>query len=119
MRRVYRRNLSTRTVQKLKDEQDRVDRHRAAGMLVVEMAWKRARKNRPLQEAFSMLRMMAGNRERCMYCSDSRGTELPARCSIRPTACLRRRCPRSTPAHSHHPRANSKYHLSARMSTTG
>jgi len=35
MRRVYRRNLSTRTVQKLKDEQDRVDGHRAAGMLLL------------------------------------------------------------------------------------
>jgi len=45
-------------------------------MLRVEAEWNRARRNKPLAEAATVLRAMAGNRERCMYCGDSHGTDI-------------------------------------------
>lgn len=76
MRRVVRRNLSARSARILNDEQRDADKLLAAGILDITTEWKRARRNNPLKEAFGVLRQMAGNRERCMYCGDSHGTDI-------------------------------------------
>lgn len=76
MRRVFRRDLSPRTVHRLNREQERADVQRAAGALQIEAEWKRARRNKPLQEVARILQIMAGPRERCMYCGDSHGTDI-------------------------------------------
>lgn len=76
MRRVVRRELSPRAAQSLDREQAQADTKRDAGVLNVEAEWKRARRNKPLREAFDTLRVMAGNRERCMYCGDAHGTDI-------------------------------------------
>lgn len=76
MHRVFRLDLSNRTMQKLTEEQHAADQRYQNGTLNVEAEWKRARRNKPLREAFTVLRVMAGERERCMYCSDSYGTDI-------------------------------------------
>jgi uncharacterized protein (TIGR02646 family) len=76
MRRVFRPELSARSARLLQREQAQADTKRANGTLNVDVVWTRARRNQPLREAFNRLRQMAGNRERCMYCSDSHGTDI-------------------------------------------
>lgn len=76
MRQVVRHELSARSTRMLEREQTKADRKHAEGALRVEAEWKRARQNKPLQEAVDVLRLMAGNRERCMYCGDSHGTDI-------------------------------------------
>lgn len=76
MRRIFRSDLSASTTRKLKDEQERADQRYEASTLNVEVEWTRARHNKPLQEAFTVLQDMAGPRERCMYCGDSHGTDI-------------------------------------------
>lgn len=76
MRRVFRRHLSPRSVRELKRKQVVVDTKQASGTLRVEVEWKRARQNKPLEEAVAILKVMAGDRERCMYCGDSHGTDI-------------------------------------------
>lgn len=76
MRRVIRRNLSDISMRKLAKEQRSANRKHQDGTLDVKSEWKRARHNKPLIEALSILRIMAGNRERCMYCGDSYGTDI-------------------------------------------
>jgi len=76
MRRVVRHELSARSARALDREQIKADTKRATGMLRVEAEWNRARRNKPLAEAATVLRAMAGNRERCMYCGDSHGTDI-------------------------------------------
>lgn len=76
MRRVVRRELSARSTRMLAREQERADQKHAEGRLRVEAEWERARRNKPLREAHDTLRTMAGNRERCMYCGDSHGTDI-------------------------------------------
>lgn len=76
MRRVFRRDLSAKTVRELNRKQLRADMKREAGMLNVNEEWQRARRNKPLKEAYDTLREMAGERERCMYCGDSHGADI-------------------------------------------
>lgn len=76
MRQVVRRELSSRSIRKLTREQEQADRKQAEGTLRIEAEWNRARRNLPLREAFDALKLMAGNRERCMYCGDSHGTDI-------------------------------------------
>jgi uncharacterized protein (TIGR02646 family) len=42
----------------------------------VETTWKNARKTKTMRRIFEILIRMAGNRQRCMYCEDSRGTTI-------------------------------------------
>ena len=42
----------------------------------VERTWKLARKTKTLRKVFDCLVRMAGMRQRCMYCEDSRGTTI-------------------------------------------
>lgn len=76
MRRVFRRDLSPRSRNALNREQTKADTKHLAGELNVHKEWERARKNLPLREAFQVLQKMAGERERCMYCGDSMGTDI-------------------------------------------
>ena len=76
MRRIKRLRLSAKTAQKLRREQTKANIKKAAGTLNVEAEWKRARQNQPLNNAVSILKVMAGPRERCMYCGDSHGTDI-------------------------------------------
>jgi len=41
-----------------------------------ELLWKRARKTKSLGRLASLLASATGTRERCMYCEDSRGTDI-------------------------------------------
>jgi hypothetical protein len=38
--------------------------------------WKNARRTQPLQAVHATLKRMMGERERCMYCRDSHGTDI-------------------------------------------
>lgn len=76
MRRIRRLRLSTLVAKNLRREQTNADIKRADEMLIVEAEWKRARQNQPLTAAVAVLRLMAGPRERCMYCGDSHGTDI-------------------------------------------
>lgn len=76
MRRVFRRDLSVRAANKLREEQANADDKYRIGALNVNKEWARARKNNPLKEAVAVLKRMAGPLERCMYCGDSHGTDI-------------------------------------------
>ncbi len=76
MRRVKRIRLPTNVVNELGREQVGANAKQAAGTLIVEAEWKRARQNQPLKTTVGVLKIMAGPRERCMYCGDSHGTDI-------------------------------------------
>lgn len=76
MRKIQRVPLPASTQNKLDAKQHAADHARAAGILDTERAWKAARQTRPLKTALEKLKVMAGERERCMYCGDSHGTDI-------------------------------------------
>jgi uncharacterized protein (TIGR02646 family) len=76
MRRIARVALPTSTQKALDRKQNDADQLRAAGTLDVERVWKSSRQTKPLKTALGILKTMAGPRERCMYCSDSHGTDI-------------------------------------------
>ena len=76
MRHIVRIDLPRATQKALDDRQERANEKRAAGTLNIEKEWKGARQTRPLKTALSALKTMAGERERCMYCGDSHGTDI-------------------------------------------
>jgi uncharacterized protein (TIGR02646 family) len=76
VRRIIRKDLPTGTKKALEDRQEGADDKRAAGTLNIEQEWKGARQTRPLKTALKVLMSMAGERERCMYCGDSHGTDI-------------------------------------------
>lgn len=57
-------------------EQTNANAKLASRSLDAQKEWNRARQNKPLKAAFRTLLEMAGNRERCMYCGDSQGTDI-------------------------------------------
>ena len=61
---------------KLREEQTKANAKLSAKTLNVNEEWKRARQNKPLNTTFDALLSMAGQRERCMYCGDSQGTDI-------------------------------------------
>jgi len=72
MRRIVRQPLSRTTEKRLAGYQRRVDSGES-----VQTVWKRARGTRTLRnEVAGTLRRMAGRRERCFFCEDSRGTDV-------------------------------------------
>lgn len=71
MRRVYRPVLPRR-VQTYLDSRRRA----TAGASSVERAWKAARQTKTMTEVVRNLHAMAGERERCMYCMDSHGSDI-------------------------------------------
>ncbi len=76
MRRISRTPLPAPTQKALERRQQRADEKRFSGTLNVESEWKGARKTKPLKTALTILKSMAGRRERCMYCCDSHGTDI-------------------------------------------
>lgn len=76
MRRIRRLRLSAEVAKKLRREQTDANTKQAYGTLNVDSEWKRARQNQPLTAAVAVLKLMAGPRERCMYCGDSHGTDI-------------------------------------------
>lgn len=76
MRRVQRQNLPVAVARYLDGRQQRADAVRVAGTLDVEKTWKSARQTQKLTLVKVQLLQMAGGRQRCMYCSDSAGTDI-------------------------------------------
>lgn len=77
MRHIIRLSLSKKVQSDLDDEQETVNRMRSEQKLVADAHWKLARKRRLIdQEILPVLKQMSGIRQRCMYCSDSHGTDI-------------------------------------------
>jgi len=76
MRRVTRSPLPAPTQAALNRRQQAADKKRASGTLKVQSTWDGARKTKPLVTVLKALKEMAGERERCMYCGDSHGTDI-------------------------------------------
>ena len=76
MRRVIRLTLPADVIRYLKRRQTKANREEAAGTLDTNYAWGSARQTQKLEIVLSKLRTMAGERQRCMYCSDSAGTDI-------------------------------------------
>lgn len=76
MRRVIRTHLGVDVSHKLKKRQAVVNRKYANGSLDIQREWKIARKTSLLQTVLITLKGMMGERERCMYCLDSHGTDI-------------------------------------------
>ena len=76
MRRIIRKDLTASTKKALDGRQAKADQKRVAGKLDISQEWKGARQTRPLKTALKVLKSMAGERERCMYCGDSHGTDM-------------------------------------------
>jgi uncharacterized protein (TIGR02646 family) len=76
MRKIARLALPAETAKELNRKQADANRKKAAGTLNVGATWKSARQTIPVKSALSVLQRMAGNRQRCMYCGDSHGTDI-------------------------------------------
>ncbi|MCB9876858.1 MAG: hypothetical protein H6835_04565 [Planctomycetes bacterium] len=76
MRHYRRPKLNANQSAQLAKKQRKVDSNRKAGNLDTTKTWKTARKTKLLKEVLRVLQAMAGARERCMYCSDSHGTDI-------------------------------------------
>jgi uncharacterized protein (TIGR02646 family) len=71
MRRLYRPAVSPRAEAYLAKKQREIDRGADPGV-----TWTRSRGTRTIGDVYRVLTTMAGGRERCMYCEDSRGTDI-------------------------------------------
>jgi uncharacterized protein (TIGR02646 family) len=76
MRRVIRLPLAEDVEEELNQKQANADRKRMEGALRVNDEWQTARQSKPLLAVLATLRQMMGERERCMYCLDSHGTDI-------------------------------------------
>jgi uncharacterized protein (TIGR02646 family) len=76
MRRLARPALPRQTQNALDRRQDELDAKRATGQLNPETEWRSARRTKALKSVAGSLKRMAGRRERCMYCCDSKGTDI-------------------------------------------
>lgn len=76
MRKVARLGLPAKTQKALDKKQQETNRRSAEGSLQVDAFWKNARNTLYIGKVLSTLKNMAGDRERCMYCSDSHGTDI-------------------------------------------
>lgn len=76
MRRITRVPLDASVQQVLDQRQASADDQRQKGHIQLERVWKAARKTRPFQNIMATLKAMTGQRERCMYCLDSHGTDI-------------------------------------------
>lgn len=76
MRKIRRIDLPEATRRDLERRQSEADAKDSRGELDAQAAWKSARQSHAIGAALAALREMAGRRERCMYCSDSHGTDI-------------------------------------------
>lgn len=75
MRHLPRLPLPKKAAAYLVRRQTRANKQKAAGTLDVNKAWKEAGRA-SIRAARDTLKTMSGNRQRCMYCSDSAGTDI-------------------------------------------
>ena len=71
MRRFVRTVLPARVRRYMAKKQREVDSGKPQ-----DVVWRRARSTRAMQQVFDELKRMAGARERCMFCEDSRGVDI-------------------------------------------
>jgi len=71
MRRLHRPSLAAHLVAYLSNAQTSIDEGAD-----VEITWKRERRKAALREIFRILGTITGRHERCMFCEDSRGTDI-------------------------------------------
>jgi uncharacterized protein (TIGR02646 family) len=76
MRKIQRLDLPMPTQQALERKQIDADAKQVVGTLNIEATWMSARKTKPIKTALGVLQKMAGERQRCMYCGDSHGTDI-------------------------------------------
>jgi uncharacterized protein (TIGR02646 family) len=76
MRRVKRLDLDEDTALALKSKQKDINDKKQANNLSATTEWDNARKTKPLQSTLNVLKKMAGDEERCMYCLDSHATDI-------------------------------------------
>lgn len=76
MRRVIRTPLDAAVENDLNRRQAEADQKRLAGTLQPTNEWKAARQSQPLFSVLARLKTMMGERERCMYCLDSHGSDI-------------------------------------------
>ncbi len=76
MRRVRRLDLDGEVQADLNSRQATADLQQKDGTLDVEAEWKHARQTTSLVSVLGTLRRMMGDRQRCMYCLDSHGTDI-------------------------------------------
>jgi uncharacterized protein (TIGR02646 family) len=76
MRKITRPELKEKIEKALHRKQSSANKKKAAGTLNVEATWKSARQTIPVKAALDVLQKMAGERQRCMYCGDSHGTDI-------------------------------------------
>ena len=71
MRRIVRAALPTPVLRYLREKQREVDSGEPASKV-----WEWARQTKSMRSVYEHLLSMAGKRERCMYCQDSRGVDI-------------------------------------------
>jgi uncharacterized protein (TIGR02646 family) len=71
MRHLFRPGLDRVLSDYLDRMQDRID-----SGIDIATAWKSQRKSSPMRRVVAVLARISGPRERCMYCEDSRGTDI-------------------------------------------
>jgi uncharacterized protein (TIGR02646 family) len=76
MRYVRRLDLDHAVQADLDSRQAGADRQQGAGTLNVTAEWKHARQTLGLKSVLATLQRMMGERQRCMYCLDSHGTDI-------------------------------------------
>lgn len=76
MRRVERQELPEEAAEDLASYQRAANAAQLSGSREVGAFWKQHRQKPALATALETLRSMAGDRERCMYCLDSHGTDI-------------------------------------------
>ncbi len=76
MRRVIRTVLPSATQDGLIQKQNQADEKHRAGQLRVHEEWQSGRQSATLRSVLDVLRRMTGERQRCMYCLDSHGTDI-------------------------------------------
>lgn len=76
MRRVIRHPLDAAVEDDLNRRQGEADQKQIAGTLHPANEWKSARQSQPLLSVLAQLKSMMGERERCMYCLDSHGSDI-------------------------------------------
>jgi 5-methylcytosine-specific restriction endonuclease McrA len=73
---IVRKDLPPATKKALDSRQSKANEKRAACTLDIQQEWKSARQTKPIRKVLTILKSMAGERQRCMYCGDSHGTDI-------------------------------------------
>jgi uncharacterized protein (TIGR02646 family) len=76
MRRVRRLDLDAGVQADLDSRQTALDRRRAEATIDAQSEWRTARQTQTLASVLTTLHRMMGQRQRCMYCLDSHGTDI-------------------------------------------